>query len=45
MKIVKLEPDRIKVILSESDLESMHINSRTLSPDSPELNLFLYEIM
>lgn len=45
MKIVKLESDRIKVILSESDLESMHINPQTLSPSSPELTLFLCEVM
>lgn len=45
MKIVKLEADKIKVILSESDLENMHINPHTLSPSSPELTMFLCEVM
>lgn len=45
MKIVKLEKDRIKVILSESDLENMNIDARTLSPASPELAPLLCKVM
>ncbi len=45
MKIVKLEKDKIKVILSESDLENMNINMHSLSPESPELSPFLCEVM
>lgn len=45
MKIVKLEKDRVKVILSESDLKNMNIDAGSLSPTSPELSPFLCEIM
>lgn len=45
MKIVRLEQDRIKVVLSDIDLKNMNISLGSLSPDSPELNLFLYEVM
>lgn len=45
MKIVRLEADRIKVFLSERDLSDMHIDAKSLSPDSPELSLFLCEVL
>lgn len=45
MKIVRLEADRIKVFLSERDLSNMHIDAKSLSPDSPELSLFLCEVL
>lgn len=45
MKIIRLEADRIKVFLSERDLSDMHIDASSLSPDSPELSLFLCEVL
>lgn len=45
MKIVRLAPDRVRVFLTGGDLLNMHIDSGTLSPDSPRLSLFLYEIL
>ena len=45
MKIIRIEQDRIKVILSEDDLTDMNIDIANLTPDSPELSLFLCEIM
>lgn len=45
MKIIRIEQDRIKVILSEDDLTDMNIDIASLTPDSPELSLFLCEIM
>ena len=45
MKIVKLAHDRVRVFLSPLDLLDMKIDSGTLTPDSPELGLFLYEIL
>lgn len=45
MKIVRLEQDRIKVILSDSELMNMNIDIETLIPDSPELSTFLCEVM
>lgn len=45
MKIVKLEQDRIKVILSERELIDMNIDIENLSPNSPELGGFLRTVM
>ncbi len=45
MKIIRIEQDRIKVVLSEDDLTDMNIDIANLTPDSPELSLFLCEIM
>ncbi len=45
MKIVRLTPDRVRVFLTGGDLLNMHIDSEALSPDSPRLSLFLYEIL
>ena len=45
MKIVKLEQDRIKVILSESELIDMNIDVERLLPNSPELSGFLRIVM
>ena len=45
MKIVKLASDRVRVFISESDLYKMHIDISGLTPDSPELNAFLGEIL
>ena len=45
MKIIRLEQDRIKVILSERELIDMNIDIETLSPDSPELSGFLRIVM
>ena len=45
MKIVRLEQDRIKVILSESELIDMNIDVETLLPNSPELSGFLRIVM
>ena len=45
MKIVRLEQDRIKVILSESDLMDMNIDIDSLAPNSPELSVFLRAVM
>lgn len=45
MKIIRIEQDRIKVILSKDDLTDMNIDIASLTPDSPELSLFLCEIM
>ena len=41
MKIVRVEQDRVKVILSESDLADMNIDIENLLPNSPELSAFL----
>ena len=41
MKIVRVEQDRVKVILSESDLDDMNIDVANLLPNSPELSAFL----
>lgn len=45
MKIIRLEQDRIKVILSERELIDMNIDIETLSPNSPELGGFLRAVM
>lgn len=45
MKIVRLEPDRVRVFLSELDLFSMNIDIDSITPDSPKLSLFLYEVL
>ena len=45
MKIVRLEQDRIKVILSESELIDMNIDLESLVPNSPELSGFLRIVM
>ncbi len=45
MKIEKIEANKIRVILSELDLIDMNINVKALTPDSPRLHGFLYEIM
>ena len=46
MRIERLEGDRkIRVSLSEDDLNEMNINIKTMTPDSPELHRFLFRIM
>lgn len=45
MKIIRLEQDRIKVILSENDLIDMDIDIENLVPNSPELSGFLRTVM
>ncbi len=45
MKIVKLAHDRVRVFLTVGDLLEMKIDSGTLTPESPQLSLFLYEIL
>lgn len=45
MKIVRLTPDRVRVFLTGGDLCDMKIDAAALSPDSPRLSLFLYEIL
>lgn len=45
MKIIRLEQDKIKVILSESDLMDMNIDIESLAPNSPELSVFLRTVI
>ena len=45
MKIVRLTPDRVRVFLTVGDLYDMKIDSDSLTPDSPQLSLFLYEVL
>ena len=45
MKIVRMEQDKIKVILSENDLIDMNINVEKLTPNSPELSVVLKNII
>lgn len=45
MKIVRLEQDKIKVILSQNDLLDMDIDLQDITPDSPELSEFLKDVM
>ena len=45
MKIVKLAHDRVRVFLTLADLFEMKIDTEELTPDSPQLSLFLYEIL
>ena len=45
MKIEKLENDKIKVSLTTEDLLSHDISNESVTPDSPKLHKFLFEIM
>jgi len=45
MKIVKLEPDRVRVFISEGDLSDMKIDIDAITPDSPVLSVFLCHIL
>lgn len=46
MRIERLEGNRkIRVLLSEEDLNEMNININRMTPDSPELHRFLFRIM
>lgn len=45
MKIIRLAPDRIRVVLSEGDLSNMKIDAKALTPDSPKLSVFLCNIL
>ena len=45
VKIVRIENDRIKVVLSESDLLDMNINFADIRPESDEMNSFLTKII
>ena len=45
MKIVRLEPDRVRVFLSELDLFSMNIDIDSITADSSKLSVFLYEVL
>lgn len=40
-----MENDKIKVLLSESDLMNMDINYKSITPESPEMNSFLTKII
>lgn len=45
MRIVRLEADKIKVVLSATELADMNIDAKSLFPGSPGLNTFLCEIL
>ena len=45
MKIEKIETDKIKVTVFSEDLEMFNLNIKRIKPDSPELRIFLCEIM
>ena len=45
MKIEKIENDKIKVSLTEEDLVFYDLSQDTVTPDSPKLHKFLFEIM
>ena len=45
MKIVRLEPDRVRVFLSEGDLSDLKIDVDAITPDSPKLGMFLYHVL
>lgn len=45
MKIEKIENDKIKVSLTEEDLMFYDLSQDTVTPDSPKLHNFLFEIM
>ncbi len=45
MKIVRLEADKVKVVLSDSDLKGMDIDADTVTPESPELSPFLCKVL
>ncbi len=45
MKIEKIELNKIKVTVSATDLVSMNISVKSLTPDSPCLHNFLFEVM
>ena len=45
MRIEVVENHRIKVSLTTNDLMYYNLNPETLSPESPELNKFLFQIM
>lgn len=45
MKIIRLDSDRVKVLLSSNDLLDMNIDAESLSPSSSELGTFLYDIL
>lgn len=45
MKIVRVEPDRVRVYLSEGDLLEMRIDVDSITPDSPKLGEFLCRIL
>ena len=45
MKIVKVEPDRVRVFLTEVDLFSMNIDIESITPDSPKLSAFLCDVL
>lgn len=45
MKIMKLENDSIKVVLSDSDLTEFDINFEKITPESPEMSSFLSKVL
>lgn len=45
MKIIRLDSDRVKVLLTANDLLDMNIDKETLSPTSSKLGTFLYDIL
>lgn len=45
VRIEKIEFNKIKVTVSEIDLNNMNINIKNLKPDSPQLHNFLFKIM
>ncbi len=45
MKIEKIEMNKVKVTISALDLVNMNINIKSLTPNSPGLHDFLFEVM
>lgn len=45
MKIEKIESNRIKITLYTEDLQMFNLTKNHLKNDTPELHMFLYEIM
>lgn len=45
MKFEKITPNKVRVVITAEDIESMDINLERLKPDSIELHRFLFDIM
>lgn len=45
MKIEKLDGNKVKVDVTSDDLLNLNLNVDSLTPDSPELHAFLFQIM
>lgn len=44
MRIEKIEGNKIRVTLSQEDLDNYHINIKMLRPDSPQLHTFYLKL-